>query len=202
MGSPQASAAWRAKNPEKVKEANRLNWLRYKANHPEVGIHDTRFKPGHIPSASSGRKFQAGHKINLGRTHNRKHSETTKEKIRQKRSLQVITPEHRLSISQAHIAIRETNHFWKGGITEENKRQRNRAEYKIWRDSVYKRDDYTCQICRARGVELNADHIKPWAYFPELRFDINNGRTLCVPCHRKTDSYKGRATKNYGKVIT
>jgi 5-methylcytosine-specific restriction endonuclease McrA len=40
---------------------------------------------------------------------------------------------------------------------------------------------------------LQADHIKPFAHHPELRFDVNNGRTLCVPCHRKTDTYGGRS---------
>ena len=42
-------------------------------------------------------------------------------------------------------------------------------------------------------LAYNADHIKPFAYFPELRFDINNGRTFCVPCHRNTDTYGRRA---------
>ena len=39
------------------------------------------------------------------------------------------------------------------------------------------------------GGKLNADHIKPFSLFPELRFDLNNGRTLCVECHKKTDTY-------------
>ncbi len=55
-----------------------------------------------------------------------------------------------------------------------------------WRRAVFERDDYTCQGCGKRGCELNADHIKPFAYFEELRFELSNGRTLCVPCHNKT----------------
>ena len=34
-----------------------------------------------------------------------------------------------------------------------------------------------------------ADHVKPWALYPELRYDLDNGRTLCVPCHKKTETY-------------
>lgn len=63
------------------------------------------------------------------------------------------------------------------------------AEYADWRKKVFERDDYTCQICKVRGGRLNADHIKDWAAFPLLRFDITNGRTLCVPCHKTTETY-------------
>lgn len=78
---------------------------------------------------------------------------------------------------------------WKGGITPVNKVIRGSIEYKLWRKSVFERDDYTCIWCKKRGVALQADHIKPFAYFPELRFAIDNGRTLCLPCHKTTDSY-------------
>lgn len=89
-------------------------------------------------------------------------------------------------------AITGEKHWnWKGGITPTDKIQRNSLEYKLWRTSVFERDDYTCQLCHKRGGNLNADHIKRFCDHPELRFDINNGRTLCVECHRKTDTYGG-----------
>ena len=54
------------------------------------------------------------------------------------------------------------------------------------RNEAFKRDNWTCQECGVRGAYLEADHIKPFAYFPELRFEIGNLRTLCRPCHDKT----------------
>ena len=174
----------------------------------------------------------------------RKHSEATKEKIRQtklgkkqtaesnaKRSLTLkgrqLTDEHKKKIGDAHrgkVVPRESvekmiksltgrkltlehraklsgvNHpRWKGGITNKNQQLRNTIEFKNWRDAVYKRDNFTCQMCFARGVTLNADHIKSFALYPELRFELSNGRTLCVPCHKTTPNFAGR-TNNLARV--
>lgn len=59
------------------------------------------------------------------------------------------------------------------------------SEYKEWRKAVFSRDDYTCQDCGARGVKINAHHIRSYAYCIDLRYSISNGITLCVPCHKK-----------------
>lgn len=83
----------------------------------------------------------------------------------------------------------------------ERKNAMGSVEYKIWRDSVFMRDDFTCQHCGARGVELHADHIKPWAQYPELRYETDNGQTLCVPCHRKTPTWGGRTKSNNNTEI-
>lgn len=91
------------------------------------------------------------------------------------------------------------NGNWKGGITPFNRAIRESFETRNWRKSVFERDDYTCVLCKKRGVVLNADHIKPFSLYPELRFEINNGRTLCVECHRKTPTW-GNRMKNYVPV--
>jgi len=61
---------------------------------------------------------------------------------------------------------------------------RRSTEYKEWRNAVFRRDDYTCQRCGSRGVKVNAHHIKPFAYYHDLRTDVDNGITLCVACHK------------------
>lgn len=74
---------------------------------------------------------------------------------------------------------------WKGGITGENIKQRNSAQYKKWRKSVFERDGYTCRKCGVKSKNLQAHHIVRFCDNPKLRFDINNGLTLCKECHKK-----------------
>lgn len=81
---------------------------------------------------------------------------------------------------------------WKGGITPKNLAIRNSPKAQQWRLAVFERDDFTCQACDMRGGKLHAHHILAFSKFPEHRFDIKNGITLCVPCHKKTDNYAGR----------
>jgi hypothetical protein len=52
-----------------------------------------------------------------------------------------------------------------------------------WRQSVYRRDNYTCQCCGTRGSDINAHHIFNFADNPDLRTAVDNGITLCVDCH-------------------
>lgn len=74
---------------------------------------------------------------------------------------------------------------WKDGLSLHRERARHSNRLREWREAVYRRDDYTCQRCGARGVRLHAHHRQPFATCPSLRFDISNGETLCVGCHGK-----------------
>lgn len=75
------------------------------------------------------------------------------------------------------------------GISTENERLRRGQRYKTWRAAVFARDNFTCVQCGKHGGELNADHIEPFAFNRELRFEVSNGQTLCVQCHRKTPTF-------------
>lgn len=90
---------------------------------------------------------------------------------------------------------KEDNPNWKGGIAGV-KNERNNGRMTWWRKSVKRRDNYICQKCGIDGKipcgschrkpVLHADHIKPWSDYPELRYEISNGRTLCEDCHLRS----------------
>lgn len=72
---------------------------------------------------------------------------------------------------------------------QDTDKKRNSYEYRQWRDSVYERDNYTCQKCGKTG-EIQAHHIKAWKDHKELRYDISNGVTLCRTCHENIHGAK------------
>jgi hypothetical protein len=77
------------------------------------------------------------------------------------------------------------NHYnWKGGITPINHLLRTGKQFKDWQKSVFTRDYWTCQLCGSRK-DIHAHHIKQFAFYPELRFELSNGITLCRSCHKK-----------------
>lgn len=75
------------------------------------------------------------------------------------------------------------SHLWQGGKTEAAKILYSSAEYKQWRYEIFKRDGFACQRCGVKDKTIEAHHLKPQSIYPELRFAMNNGVTLCALCH-------------------
>jgi 5-methylcytosine-specific restriction endonuclease McrA len=135
---------------------------------------------------NENRKFskERNKKIGLYRL-GKKSSDETKEKIRQK-----LLGNNNGKGNYGKKGELAPN--WRGGTTKMSEIIRGSTEYKLWRESVMKRDKWTCIWCgyRSKGSgDIHADHIKPFSLYPELRFAIDNGRTLCVGCHKTTDSF-------------
>lgn len=105
------------------------------------------------------------------------------------------------------------SHLWRGGRTEWRRALDTCQETRDWRRAVFKRDGFSCQHCGdATSGQLQADHIVPRSYLlkhysvkslkqalktPQL-WDVSNGRTLCVSCHKKTATW-GEKAKHYAK---
>lgn len=140
------------------------------------------------------------HKTTKGRVSTFKgkhHSEETKRKTsefhkgKQWNKGKQHTVEARKKVSESRrksdkVARGEAHHSYKDGKLTERRDQRFSREYKRWRFDVFSRDHFACQKCGdARGGNLVAHHIKPYADYPELRFDVSNGVTLCEGCHKQ-----------------
>lgn len=142
-------------------------------------------------------------KARAGTPKNWKHTEETKRRLSKAHKGKVLSEEHKRRISEIHkknglkppIRYGAANHFWKGGISRAYKTGYWSTEYKKWRITVFERDGYKCQGCKKVGGYLTAHHIKSFAHYPKLRFDLDNGITLCEDCHKLTDNYAGREHK-------
>jgi 5-methylcytosine-specific restriction endonuclease McrA len=76
------------------------------------------------------------------------------------------------------------NSRWRGGITSEYNKERHSFLSREWRNKVFNRDGFTCQKCGDnKGGNLRAHHLLPWRYYPDYRYCMDNGITLCNKCH-------------------
>ena len=116
----------------------------------------------------------------------KKHSGKTKLKMSNSWCYEkIITPERNKQLSETlklKYGTKNTDRKYLKNLI------RKSAEYRNWRKSVFERDKYTCQECGAKNgngkaVYLEAHHIKSFVLFPDLRFKVSNGLTLCRQCH-------------------
>lgn len=152
-----------------------------------------------ISLSLTGKKLSDSHKKSLSDSHKgnpgywlgKKRSEADREKFRVSHLGKSPSIEQRRKLSES---VTRAKASMRSPDSKDHDDIRKSLDYRLWRESVFKRDSWTCVLCSKKGVKIHADHIKPFAYFPELRFELTNGRTLCVPCHMKTDTW-GRGPK-------
>lgn len=81
--------------------------------------------------------------------------------------------------------------------------KRNDSCYKDWRKQVWVRDKFTCRIadnnCDGR---IEAHHILGWSEYPELRYKINNGITLCHAHHPKRRAEEKRLISTFQELVS
>lgn len=126
------------------------------------------------------------------------------------RSTFPITQLHRPEVHARSVETFKKNHRLRSLLKTKvkpysilNQEIRKTSLYFDWRKRVFERDDYTCILCGVRGVKLEADHITRFsdilkknkinsfsdAVLCEKLWDVKNGRTLCIPCHRSTPTW-------------
>lgn len=93
-----------------------------------------------------------------------------------------------ICLSNLHAeVINEEIIVWNGNIhpldKKRDKLDRRCKQYIEWRKEVLKRDEYKCTKCNNKK-RLEAHHIKKFSKYKELRFELDNGITLCKECHK------------------
>ena len=75
-------------------------------------------------------------------------------------------------------------------------------EFKEWRKKVFEIDKYTCQNkqCNQNG-RIHPHHIYNFADYESLRFEVDNGITLCRDCHMEFHKIYGTRHNNYFQIL-
>lgn len=175
--------------------------------------------------------FTEEHKVKLSESnkgkHFIKHTEETKLKIKQKRALQgnptlgkhwKLSPEvlekrkgrkwnesQRLKIPESLRG--EKNWKWILDRTKLKRylgsKERGSPAYHYWRKQVWTRDNWKCKIenesCNGR---IEAHHILSWKDYPELRYNINNGITLCHAHHPRKRAEEKRLSPYFMELVS
>lgn len=162
---------------EKMKLAQSKNkfWLGKKhSEESKEKMRKIKKEIGFIP----GTGFKKGNKFGLGRHHSK---------------------EVRLKLSLLHKGKKCI--FWKGGVSKINEKIRKSIDYRLWRETVFARDNWTCQKYGTRGGRLHPHHIKNFSQHPELRFAIYNGITLSETAHREFHKKYGQKNNTQEQLL-
>lgn len=123
--------------------------------------------------------------INIGK----KHTEQTKEKLR------IINLGKKSGKESVHWIIDRTK-------LRKSDREYKDGQYRDWMLAVKNRDGWKCKIsnneCKGR---LESHHILPWKDYPELRYQINNGITLCIKHHPRARREEIRLSPYFKKLL-
>lgn len=108
-------------------------------------------------------------------------SETNKGKTLSKETKRKMS-----EIAKERFRNSEDHPMWNPNLTDKQRQDRRKyPEYYKWRETVYERDNYTCQICGSnKSGTLNAHHLESYRANPKLRTILDNGITLCETCHK------------------
>lgn len=177
-------------------------WNKGKRLSKETCLKMSRSRMGHVVSAETRKKIgdanrgkkrspeeaercrqlAIGNKNMLGK----RHTEESKGKMRQA-ALRYKEKNPNFNKGENHGmygVYGDKHHSWKGGTSTLHEYLRKRYEFTNWRNQVYERDNYICWLCSKQGGYLHPHHILPFADFPESRYDVDNGMTLCDKHHK------------------
>ena len=143
----------------------------------------------------------------------KKHTPEARAKMKAARATQVLKPWSEESKDKLRKSMEkyreyysdlfkgEKTHLWKGGITPVNALIRTTSEFKVWRVAVFVRDNRTCQKCKVHDKHIQAHHIQTFSQNEELRFNVDNGITLCFDCHVLFHQLYGKQDNTYSQIF-
>lgn len=166
-------------------------------NHPMFGKHHSEETKKHWSLIRKGRKLTEEQKLKIAlksKGNKHKYGKHATEETKRK-----------MSLSQMGKRKGKKCNFWIDGRTPKNKLIRRGVEFRLWREAVFARDNWTCQKYGTKGGNLHPHHIQNFSQFPELRFAIDNGITLSEKAHKefhKKYGHKNNTKEQINEFLT
>ena len=130
----------------------------------------------------------------------RKVTEETRKRMSFARNGKKHTEESKYKISLSHTGSK--HYRWNPNREEVRYDRRNDPEYMQWRKKVYERDNWICRIKNENCVgRIEAHHILAWRSHPELRYEINNGITLCHAHHPRKRAEEKKLVSFFHRLV-
>ena len=192
----------------KIGDANRISMKRFYDN---GGVPWNKGKPRteevklKISVAHKGKKFSEEHKQKISEAHKgeknsfygKKHSPEAIEKIRQDN----YNNPRRYWLGKKRLEMTGEKHpRWKGGMRK-RKDERNDSLYQYWVGQVKKRDGKCMMSNEECDGYLIVHHILSWHSFLSLRYEIDNGITLCQFHHPRKWSDEEKLIPTFRKLV-
>lgn len=111
--------------------------------------------------------------------------------------------ETRLKMSEQRIG--DKNWRWIADRTQLKQSEKKHLDstYKCWMLNVKERDSWVCRIADVNcDGRLEAHHILNWVEYPELRYEINNGITLCHAHHPRGRAKEKELSPYFMELVT
>lgn len=90
---------------------------------------------------------------------------------------------------------------WAGFAKDKWDRIRLSEEWANWRQAIFARDNFSCVECGTRKGPFDPHHILRKSDRPDLLFDVNNGVTLCRPCHTLTFGREPEFAERFQAIV-
>ncbi len=189
------------------KESRRRMSLAQMGNKNNLGKYLSEETKRKISEFHKGNKYALGYKNTLGL----KFSKETRAKMSAAKKGNKYTlgnklsEEHKRKISEGNLGKHSGENAWNWNPDREAVKNnlRNDGEYKQWVRKVKSRDKGICQLedenCEGYMI---AAHIKGWALYPEERYNVNNGITLCQHHHPTTRSEDARLMPVFQDLVS
>lgn len=122
------------------------------------------------------------------------------------------TPEHIDKRIQArirngtysHQPSGENHYLWikDRSLLKDDSKERGGQLHREWSLNVKKRDNWECRISdNSCSGKLISHHILAWVKFPELRYEVNNGITLCHFHHPRKRNDESRLSPFFQELV-